>query len=116
MLTGNGHDVVSCSDGEEAILHFEDDLNTGARFDVVITDLGMPHMDGRTLASRIKELSPGTPVILLSGWGNFMSPDRGLPEDVDWVLGKPPTLARVLQVIRTVVVSANTPRPEEQPQ
>jgi hypothetical protein len=34
-----------------------------------ITDLGMPHVDGRKVAASICKASPGTPTILLTGWG-----------------------------------------------
>ena len=41
----------------------------GERFDAVITDLGMPYVDGRKVAAAIKAASPETPVIMLTGWG-----------------------------------------------
>ncbi len=41
-------------------------------FDLVITDLGMPHIDGRKVAAAVKSLSPDTPVILLTGWGSAL--------------------------------------------
>ena len=34
-----------------------------------MTDLGMPHVDGRQVAAAIKAMSPSTPVIMLTGWG-----------------------------------------------
>ena len=45
-------------------------------FDVVITDLGMPYVDGRQVAAAIKADVAATPVILLTGWGQRLSPER----------------------------------------
>jgi YesN/AraC family two-component response regulator len=41
----------------------------GCTFDVVITDLGLPHVDGRRVAGAVKDASPDTAVILSTGWG-----------------------------------------------
>jgi CheY-like chemotaxis protein len=62
-------------------------------FDLVITDLGMPKVDGRAVAAAIKSAAPGTPVMLLTGWGQRLQEERELPEHVDRVLSKPPRLA-----------------------
>jgi CheY-like chemotaxis protein len=53
------------------------------RFSVVITDLGMPHVDGRTVAAAIKAASPTTPVVMLTGWGHRLQAENDLPEHVD---------------------------------
>ena len=42
----------------------------GAAFDIVVTDLGMPYVDGRQVAAAVKAASAATPVILLTGWGS----------------------------------------------
>ncbi len=115
MLARNGHHVRSCADGEEALEVFRSSMAGQEPFDVVITDLGMPHMDGKALARGIKELSPGTPVILLSGWGNFMNVQGELPENVDRLLGKPPTMARLLAAIAEVVAASPADRPDAPP-
>lgn len=43
-------------------------LGCGKPFDIAITDLGMPYIDGKALTRMIKERSPNTPVIIMSGW------------------------------------------------
>jgi CheY-like chemotaxis protein len=58
----------------------------------VITDLGMPYVDGRKVASAIKTDSPSTPVILLTGWGQRLVAEGDVPPHVDRVLNKPPKL------------------------
>jgi DNA-binding response OmpR family regulator len=62
------------------------------RFDAVITDLGMPRLDGRAVAKAIKEASAQTPVILLTGWGQRPDAGREVLPHIDRVLGKPPKL------------------------
>ena len=49
-LAGQGHDVVTAADGEEALRQLD-----AARFDVVLTDLKMPNIDGIELLKRIKQ-------------------------------------------------------------
>ena len=103
ILSAEGHEVQACAGGEEALEAFQDASDGGSGYDLVITDLGMPHMDGRELARRIKQLSPRTPVILLSGWGNFMNLDEDLPENIDCLLGKPPKMKMLQAAIRSLV-------------
>jgi CheY-like chemotaxis protein len=99
MLQDHGHSVESFQSGQEAIDAFKAALEQGEGFQLVITDLGMPHMDGKEVARRIKEIAPETPVALLSGWSNFMNLERELPPHVDCVLAKPATMARLLPAI-----------------
>ena len=90
-LEMDAHHVTTAADGPAGIDMFRN-APPDAPFDAVITDLGMPRMDGRAVARAIKERSPTTPVILLTGWGQ--RPDAGsdaLPH-VDRVIGKPPKL------------------------
>jgi len=90
----DGHTVVVAEGGRMGIDIFREAHADGQRpFDVVLTDLGMPHVDGRAVAAAIKGMSAGTPVILLTGWGHRMAADGDKPEHVDRVLSKPPSLA-----------------------
>lgn len=91
-LEFDGHHVVSANGGREGIAAFEASRNGTERFSMIITDLGMPDVDGRKVASAIKSTSPSTPVILLTGWGQRLVAEEGLPENVDLVLNKPPKL------------------------
>ena len=64
----------------------------GKPFPVVITDLGMPHVDGRKVASTIKASVPETLVLMLTGWGRRLVAEGDVPSGVDQVLSKPPKL------------------------
>ena len=91
-LEGDGHFVHSAHGGQEGIDAFCASTESGERFDVVITDLGMPYVDGRKVAAAVKSNSPSTPVILLTGWGQRLVAEGDVPPDVDRVLSKPPKL------------------------
>ena len=98
-LTDAGHHVRAEPGGREGIDAFAAALGTPASFDVVITDLGMPHVDGRQVASAVKAASPATPVVMLTGWGRRMLEDRERPPGVDHLMSKPPRLAALEQVL-----------------
>lgn len=93
-LTNDGHAVTAANDGGSGIHAFEASL-AHERFDAVITDLGMPHIDGRRVAAAIKSLSEDTPIILLTGWGQGLLSGMELPPHVDQVLSKPPKLREI---------------------
>ena len=62
MLTSAGYDVETASNGNKAI-----EIALKQKPDIVITDLIMPEMNGVELCKRIKNISPDTEVVLLSG-------------------------------------------------
>jgi len=91
-LGSDGHKVTAADGGQAGVDAFTEAHGGSAKFDVVITDLGMPHIDGRRVAAAIKAVSPATPVILLTGWGQRLVDDGDIPAHVDHVLNKPPKL------------------------
>ena len=62
MLETRGYRVIVCTTGEEAL-----EVYRRGGVDLVLTDLMMPGLDGNELITRIKQVSPETPVILFSG-------------------------------------------------
>ncbi len=66
---------------------------------MVITDLGMPHVDGRAVTAAIKTAAPATFVIMLTGWGQRLVASGEIPEGVIAVLGKPPKLSELRQCL-----------------
>jgi PAS domain S-box-containing protein len=92
ILEADGHVVITAGGGQEGIDSFCKALDSNAPFAVVITDLGMPYVDGRKVANAVKAASPSTPVILLTGWGQRLVAEGEVPPHVDRVLNKPPKL------------------------
>ncbi len=84
MLRVDGYEVVPCASGEEGL-----ELFRTRQFDVVCTDLGMPGMSGWEVARAIKALAPDVPVVLVTGWGVELEPDRLAENGVDLLLCKP---------------------------
>jgi PAS domain S-box-containing protein len=91
-LEGDGHTIVAANGGQDGIDRFRTALTDKQAFDVIITDLGMPYVDGRQVARFVKAASPSTPVILLTGWGHRLMTEGDRPEHVDILLSKPPKL------------------------
>jgi CheY-like chemotaxis protein len=101
VLELSGHEIELADGGLRGIEVFWDRFHGDRPFDVVITDLGMPGYDGRQLSARIKQLSPATPVVLLSGWAAMIE-DREQDEvlrTVDAVLAKPPDFAELSRTL-----------------
>jgi CheY-like chemotaxis protein len=91
-LESDGHMIAVANGGQEGTDLFRAALKNKQTFDVVMTDLGMPYVDGRQVASVVKAISPATPVILLTGWGQRLVAEGDVPTHVDLVLSKPPKL------------------------
>jgi PAS domain S-box-containing protein len=98
-LEGDGHEVTTADGGRAGIDAFIAARAQGNPFPVVITDLGMPYVDGRKVSSAIKAAAPGTIVILLTGWGQRLVTDGDVPPHVDHVLSKPPKLRELRQAL-----------------
>ena len=94
-LESDGHRVAAADGGQNGIDEFLAARTRGEPFAIVITDLGMPNVDGRKVAAAIKSAAPTTPVILLTGWGQRLKAENELPDHVDRVLGKPPKLTEL---------------------
>ena len=95
ILEQDGHAVTVADGGQKGIDTFTTAVARGNPFAVVITDLGMPYVDGRKVAAAVKAASAHTPVILLTGWGKRLLAENDIPAHVDRVLSKPPRLAEV---------------------
>jgi CheY-like chemotaxis protein len=88
-LAADGHAVAVADGGQAGIDAFAAARQRGEPYSAVLTDLGMPYVDGRKVAAAVKALSPGTPVILVTGWGQRMHAQNDLPGHVDRILSKP---------------------------
>jgi signal transduction histidine kinase/ActR/RegA family two-component response regulator len=102
-LQEDGHQITATHGGQAGIDAFAAAHRRGERVDVVITDLGMPHVDGRKVAASIKLLSSSTPVILLTGWGQRLMAAHDIPPHVDKLLSKPPRLQELRSALLELV-------------
>jgi len=104
-LRGDSHTVVVADGGQAGIDEFMAARRRGQDFAVVITDLGMPRVDGRAVAEAIGSQSPRTPIILLTGWGQQLQSEGDIPPHVDRVLAKPPRLAELRAALAAIARS-----------
>jgi signal transduction histidine kinase/ActR/RegA family two-component response regulator len=103
ILEEDGHAVTAATGGQEGIDILRAAADRDERFAVVITDLGMPHVDGRKVARAAKMACPDVPVILLTGWGQRLVAEEDVPADVDRVLNKPPKLHQLRAALAELV-------------
>ena len=103
VLEFEKHKVVTADGGQTGLEAFQAAQDRGEPFDIVVTDLGMPHIDGRTVAQTIRTNSPKTPVVMLTGWGTMLNERGDLPTNVDAILSKPPRPAELHETLLRVV-------------
>ena len=103
MLIYSGHTVICAKGGHEGLQKFSAD-----KYDIVITDLGMPGMNGYELARRIKELNPQQPIILVTGWTISSSPEELRTRGIDFIITKPFHLQELLFVIDQATAASST--------
>jgi len=112
ILLAQEHSVRTAASGREGLNLFRD-----GRYDLVLTDLGMPEMSGWQVAQAVKELSRDTQVVLVTGWGEELDPEAVRKGWADFVLPKPflvnellAVIARALEHLSAPPDSGNSPR------
>jgi CheY-like chemotaxis protein len=106
ILEGDGHVITVADGGQNGIDTFQAARQRGSPFSLVITDLGMPYVDGRKVAAAVKTAAPSTPVIMLTGWGRRLLSDNDVPPYVDRLLSKPPKLIELRAALAELVGKA----------
>lgn len=91
-LVDEGHKVTTANGGQAGIESFRAASATRMPYDIVITDLAMPDVDGRQVVANLRATSPATPIVLLTGWRHQLADRIEPPLHVDRLLGKPPRI------------------------
>jgi CheY-like chemotaxis protein len=94
ILETKGHQVVVASNGEEGIEQFKSEA-----FDIVFTDLGMPKLSGWDVGKIIKEISPKTPIAMITGWGVELDREKMSKSGIDLIVSKPFNFDQVIQLV-----------------
>ncbi|MGZ3409773.1 MAG: response regulator [Xanthobacteraceae bacterium] len=91
-----GHTVTAASDGAEAL-----DLITAAKgeYDLLLTDIRMPLMDGIALALSVARDYPKITILLMTGFADQRERAHGLETIVHDVVSKPFTLAQIREAV-----------------
>ena len=80
MLTKVGYRVITAADGNEALTLFAD-----SKFNLIISDVFMPNLNGYALAARIRATDPDVPIILISGYLSQESPKNLLGGSTEFI-------------------------------
>ena len=107
----DGHSTLTASGGQQGIDLFRSSLQANGHSTIaaVITDLGMPYVDGRSVARAVKQASSSTPVILLTGWGERLLAEGEKIPNIDSVLSKPPRLRELRKALVQLTLSTSRP-------
>jgi PAS domain S-box-containing protein len=97
-LRGDGHFVETAADGREALERF---AQWG--YDVVVADRAMPEMSGDQLTAVIKQTSPKTPVVMVTGFADMPVEGADPTQQPDLILRKPITQLTLRQAIARVL-------------
>jgi len=95
LLEGEGYDVVSASDGLDGASYIERDI-----FDLVITDIKMPGLDGFELLKKIKDISPETLVIMVTAFGTSESAIEAMKLGAYDYINKPFNVDEIRLIVR----------------
>jgi CheY-like chemotaxis protein len=102
-LAQDGYEVVATADGAEAL----DVLQREAgRFDLVLTDIRMPVMDGIALALATARDFPALPILLMTGYADQRERASGLEALIRDVVAKPFTLAEIKAAVAAALANA----------
>ncbi|HEU4839224.1 MAG TPA: response regulator [Micavibrio sp.] len=98
-LEKSGHKVTSCSDGTEALAALE----SGAAYDLLLTDIVMPGMDGLELSARAGALSPKTKVMFITGFAAMALGSADPKNPKVRVISKPFHLGKLIEEVDRIL-------------
>ncbi|HEV2913622.1 MAG TPA: response regulator, partial [Pyrinomonadaceae bacterium] len=97
ILENEGYQVVLADGGHDALALFD-----VMSFDAVFTDVGLPGMSGWELARAIRERDRLLPLAVVTGWGEAVGSNEQKAAQVDWVVAKPFTIDRIVDIAAEV--------------
>lgn len=111
MPEGGGYLVETCESAEDALVRFQE-----ADFDLLITDLRMPGLNGLDLIGRCREASPTIKSILITAFGSAEVEDKAYELEVDGYLAKPFSIRKLVRAVQVALGQKEELRlPEREP-
>jgi two-component system, OmpR family, response regulator len=101
-MSDAGYAVDCAAEGERA-----DFLAHTERYDAVVLDLGLPHVDGLTLLQRWRHAGIAVPVLVLTARGSWHEKVQGIDSGADDYLSKPFRMEEVLARVRALIRRAS---------
>jgi PAS domain S-box-containing protein len=112
LLEADGHSVVLAENGADGFQQLRAAHEEGAPFDVILTDLGMPIMNGLQLVATARAHGIVTPAAMLTGWGLELQDEDVRVAGISTVLAKPCSLGRLRATLADLTsVAAGDPPP-----
>lgn len=109
-LAHKGHKVTTSDDGVQAL----EQLSVNG-FDLLITDIVMPELDGIALALKVTKDYPELPILMMTGYSAERQRAHNLDELICRVITKPFTLKQICAVADEVMIANRVPSPEQNP-
>jgi CheY-like chemotaxis protein len=106
-LTQHGHDVASAADGAEAL----EILTADASFDLLLSDIRMPVMDGIALALAAARERPDLAILLMTGYSEHRDRAQGLDALITGIVMKPFSLAEIAARVGAALASRQAQKP-----
>lgn len=98
ILSYEGYKIDEAVDGEEGLRKFKEKT-----YDVVLTDIKMPKMDGLDFLEKSRESNADVPIIMISGHGTIETAVEAVKKGAFDYISKPPDLNRLLITIRNAI-------------
>jgi CheY-like chemotaxis protein/anti-sigma regulatory factor (Ser/Thr protein kinase) len=103
-LERSGYTVAAAKDAFDALEQMRAETP-----DVLLTDIGMPSMDGLELCRRAMALRPDLPVVLMSGWASDVDPAKARAAGAQALLAKPFAMQQVAALLRKIAAPSPSP-------
>lgn len=103
-LAEEGHFVVACADGAEALDMLQSE---GGAFDLLLSDIKMPAMDGIALTLAVARDFPRVPILLMTGYADQRERLTGLEALICDVVAKPFAVAEIKFAVATALAKGN---------
>jgi signal transduction histidine kinase/CheY-like chemotaxis protein len=97
ILKDEGVEVTLAANGAEALARFEP-----GKFDAVLTDIGMPGMNGWELLRHVSERDQHVALAVITGWGELVSTHEEKAARVEWVLTKPFSMSQICEIAQEI--------------
>ncbi|MEM1377440.1 MAG: response regulator [Pseudomonadota bacterium] len=101
-LTLDGHDIATADDGDAAL---ETLIDENGRFDLVLSDIRMPAMDGIEMAKNAVKDFPNLPILLMTGFAEQRERASDISKIVIDVVSKPFSLADIRKAVNAALVA-----------
>lgn len=103
VLTMHGHSVLIASDGAEAV-----DLMGSHHFDLLLSDIAMPMMDGISLALKVRATRPHVPILLMTGFADERQRAHNLSLLIEGLITKPFNMDQLLGAVNKALLNSRS--------